>query len=215
MPGLYLKVFPPNSIFSQDPSISQRIQQKKPFSLLLKVLGSGLFFLALLFFPLLAFSADVTLGWDPNTEPDLEGYGFYFKKDAPGPPYDLYGYVTLQELSDPDNPTFTLTGLQTGSRYYFAATAYDTAGNESGYSDPICAQIGDQITPCASADSGSGPASPSSGTGSGGSSGGGSGGGAVCFIETSLDHSQPYETIFALFFLGAVFFMRYRMFFRK
>jgi hypothetical protein len=215
MPSLNLRAISPNSILSQDLSTSQRIQQNKSLSFLQRVWGSGLLFLALLFFPVLAFSADVTLAWDPNTEPDLEGYGVYFKKDAPGPPYDLFGNVALPELSDPDNPTFTLSGLQMGSKYYITVTAYDTAGNESAYADPVCAQIGDQIVPCASADTGSGPGSPSSGTGSAGSSGGGSGGGAGCFIETSLDHSQSYATIAALFSGGAVFFMGPGWFFAK
>jgi hypothetical protein len=118
-----------------------------------------------------AFSADLTLSCSPNTETDLEGYGVYFKKDVPGPPYDFYGFVTLQELSAPDNPVFTMTGLQKGSRYYVALTAYDSTGNESAYSDSVCAQIGDQNVPCPSADVG------------GGSGGGSSGGGGGCFIS--------------------------------
>jgi len=169
----------------------------------------------LVFLPAHALPADLTLAWDPNTEPDLEGYGVYFKKDAPGPPYDLFGNITLQELADPDNPTFTLTGLEKGSKYYFTLTAYDTAGNESGYADPVCAEIGDQIVPCASADTGSGAGSSSGATGTGGSSAGGSGGGAGCFIETSLIHPQPYETIVALLFSGVFFFMGRRMFLNK
>jgi hypothetical protein len=215
MPSLNLRAISPNSILSKDLSTPQRIQQNKPLSFLLRVLGGELLLLALLFYPILAFSADLTLAWDPNTEPDLEGYGVYFKKDAPGPPYDLFGNVALAELSDPDNPTFTLTDLQMGSKYYITLTAYDTAGNESAYADPVCAQIGDQIVPCTSADTGSGPGSPSSGTGSAGSSGGGSGGGAGCFIETSQDHPHSYATIVALFSVGAVFFMRSRMVSRK
>ena len=74
-----------------------------------------------------ALSADVTLAWDPNTEVDLEGYGVYFKQGASGPPYDLVGYVTLEELQDPDNPAFAITDLEKGSNYYFAVTAYDAA----------------------------------------------------------------------------------------
>ena len=49
-------------------------------------------------------SADVTLAWDPNSETDLEGYGVYFRKDTPGPPYDLAGYITLAELNNVFTP---------------------------------------------------------------------------------------------------------------
>jgi len=175
------------------------------------VLSGCLGVLVLLFLAAPALSADVTLAWDPNGEADLEGYGVYFKLGASGPPYDLFGYVTLQELNDPDNPAFAVTGLAKGSSYYFSVTAYDTAGNESGYSTPVCAQIGDQILPCTSASSGGssgGSAGASSGVASGGSGGGGGGGG--CFIETASDHhNKPRALMITLSFLGAISFIRF------
>ena len=176
------------------------------------VLSGCLCVLVLLFLAAPALSADVTLAWDPNSEADLEGYGVYFKLGASGPPYDLFGYVTLQELNDPDNPAFAVTGLVMGSSYYFAVTAYDTAGNESGYSAPVCAQIGDQILPCtsppSSGGSSGGSAGASSGVASGGSGGGGGGGG--CFIETASDHhNKPLILMVTLSFLGAISFIRF------
>ena len=180
---------------------------QKILSLHRLVLSGCLCVLVLLFLVAPALSADVTLAWDPNSEADLEGYGVYFKLGASGPPYDLFGYVTLQELNDPDNPAFAVTGLAKGSNYYFAVTAYDTAGNESGYSTPVCAQIGDQILPCTSPPSGGG----SSG-GSGGSSvgSGGGGGGGGCFIETASDHhNKPRALMITISFLGAIFFIRF------
>jgi hypothetical protein len=159
-----------------------------------------------------ALSEDVTLAWDPNSEADLEGYGVYFKLGSSGPPYELFGYVTLQELNDPDNPAFAVTGLAKGSSYYFAVTAYDTAGNESGYSAPVCAQIGDQILPCTSPPSSGGSsgssAGASSGVASGGSGGGGGGGG--CFIETASDHqNKPLIVMVTFSFLVAISFIRF------
>jgi uncharacterized membrane protein YgcG len=168
------------------------------------VLSGCLCVLVLLFLAAPALSADVTLAWDPNSEADIEGYGVYFKLGASGPPYDLFGYVTLQELNDPDNPSFAVTGLVMGSSYYFAVTAYDTAGNESGYSAPVCAQIGDQILPCTSASS-----SGSSG-GSAVASGGSGGGGGGCFIETASDHqNKPLIVMVTLSFLVAISFIRF------
>jgi uncharacterized membrane protein YgcG len=175
------------------------------------VLSGCLGVLVLLFLAAPALSADVTLAWDPNGEADLEGYGVYFKLGASGPPYDLFGYVTLQELNDPDNPAFAVTGLAKGSSYYFSVTAYDTAGNESGYSTPVCAQIGDQILPCTSASSGGSSgdsAGASSGVASGGSGGGGGGGG--CFIETASDHqNKPLIVMVTLSILVAISFIRF------
>jgi hypothetical protein len=173
------------------------------------VLSGSLCVLGLFFLAAPALSADVTLAWDPNSEVDLEGYGVYFNLGASGPPYDLFGYVALQELNDPDNPAFTATGLEKGSNYYFAVTAYDTAGNESGYSTPVCAQIGDQILPCTSASSGG----SSGGSGVAASSGSGGGGGG-CFIETASDHqNKPLILTVTISFLAAISFIRFHFVF--
>ncbi len=150
-----------------------------------KAFSAGLFFLILAVFSSSAFAADVTLAWNPNTENDVEGYGVYFSQDDSGPPFSLFGYVALSELSDSDNPSFTVTGLETGARYYFAVTAYDTSGNESDFSSSVCADVdGDVITPCVSANTGSG--------GESGSSGGGGGGGGGCFIESSAANAYNF-----------------------
>lgn len=123
-----------------------------------------------------ALSADMTIAWDSNTEPDVRGYNVYFRKGSEGPPYDLVRYVDLQEI-DPANPSFVVTGLETGTIYYLTVTALDSEGLESFYSNSVCAQVGDTILPC-STDGGSG----GGGSGGGGSGGGGSGGGGGCFI---------------------------------
>jgi len=134
--------------------------------------GPALFLTALLIgFVSLAAAADVNLAWSPNGEADLAGYGIYSRRDVDGPPYDLIGYIALEELPDRDNPSFTVSGLEQGFSYYFAATAYDTAGNESPFSNSACATVGDQIGLCNDTVNGSG---------------GGGGGGGGCFIRTLM-----------------------------
>lgn len=125
-----------------------------------------------------ALCVDVTLAWDPNSEADLEGYGVYFRQGSAGPPYYLAGYVTLDELDNPEAPSFTVTGLQEGTQYYFAATALDVDGNESSYSSAVCADIAADGTISACA-----PSSDNSSTGVASGGGGGRDGG--CFITSS------------------------------
>jgi hypothetical protein len=96
----------------------------------------------------LAGTGDVSLTCDPNSEPDLEGYGIYFSKDVDGPPYDLYGYIEIQELADPRQPTFTVAGLEPERRYYITLTAYDSRGNESGYALSVCAEVKESVSEC-------------------------------------------------------------------
>jgi hypothetical protein len=156
------------------------MNRKKEPNVTMRFFGAGLFLLMAWLCAGPAYGADVTLAWDPNQETDLQGYAVYFRSNTPGPPYNLFGYFTTDDLSDPASPTVTVTGLNKGASYYFAVTAYNTKGNESGFSNSVCAQIGDVIAPCSEVIVGGGG-------GSGGSSGGGSGGGggAACLIETA------------------------------
>ncbi len=111
-----------------------------------------------------SIAAEVTFAWNPNFEPDLDGYAVYQSTGSSGAPYELIDELYLDELANPDNPEVTLTRLQEDVNYYFVLTAYDKAGNESQYSNEICLKIEDSsIIDCAPAiDSGGG----------GGSSGG-------------------------------------------
>ena len=158
----------------------QKGQLTKQGDRIFKMFGTGLFFLISLFFAIPAFPADVTLAWDPNSETDLDGYGVYYKKGAPGPPFDLFGYVTTDEFSDPSNPIFTVTGLEKGAKYYFALTAFDSVGTESNFSDAVCAEVGDVIAPCSTET----PVGGGGSSGGGSSSGGGGGSNNGCFIDT-------------------------------
>jgi len=89
----------------------------------------------------------VTLAWAANTEPDLAGYYLYYKIGNPSEPFDGTGAsqgdspikIPLAQLSDPDNPEYTLTGLDDQAVYYFVLTAYDNESpeNESEYSNCV------------------------------------------------------------------------------
>jgi trimeric autotransporter adhesin len=75
-----------------------------------------------------AAAAQVTLAWDPNSEPDLAGYKLY-----QGTAAGTYGApVTVGNVT-----TYTVSGLADGQSFFFAITAYDTVGNESGYSNEV------------------------------------------------------------------------------
>lgn len=70
-------------------------------------------------------TGSATLSWGSNNEPDLAGYKIYIGTTSgvysyPGSPFTV-GSVT----------TYTVTNLPSGSTYFFAISAYDSAGNES------------------------------------------------------------------------------------
>lgn len=105
-----------------------------------------------------AHSATVTLAWDPNPEPTVAGYRLYV---GTSPRY----YTSSVDVAS--STSATISSLIEGVTYYMAVTAYDTSGNQSGYSDEIVYTVPGGAVP-----------EPSTG-----SSGGGGGGG--CFIATA------------------------------
>lgn len=72
--------------------------------------------------------AQVTMMWDPNTEPDLSGYKLHYGASS--------GNYTAS-VDSGNQTSCTITGLARGTTYYIAATAYNTAGLESGYSNEV------------------------------------------------------------------------------
>jgi hypothetical protein len=75
-------------------------------------------------------SNSATLAWDAVAATNLSGYRVYYGT-APG----VYLQSLGQGLSVGNITSYTLMGLSNGTRYYFAVTAFDTTGHESGYSN--------------------------------------------------------------------------------
>ncbi len=74
-------------------------------------------------------SGQITLTWDPNTEPDLVLYRV-FRGESLGGPYPLPVGIVLAPAT-----TFVDNGLTSGTTYYYVITAEDTDGNEGDVSD--------------------------------------------------------------------------------
>jgi curli biogenesis system outer membrane secretion channel CsgG len=78
------------------------------------------------------FAGALKVSWDANTEPDLAGYKIYYGQSANNYTTTInVGNVTL----------YTVDQLTEGVTYYFVVTAYDLAGNESGFSTEVSALV--------------------------------------------------------------------------
>jgi fibronectin type 3 domain-containing protein len=80
-----------------------------------------------------AYSAQVELAWDGSTESDLGGYKVYYGTVSRD--YDV-------SLNVGNWTSCTISSLEHGETYYFAVTAYNTEGSESGYSNEVSIKIG-------------------------------------------------------------------------
>lgn len=83
-------------------------------------------------------AADVLLQWDPSPSPEVAGYRIYYGV-ASGTYTNAVAVGTIT--------TATISGLVIGTKYYFAATAFDGVGNESEFSNEASFTPGSSSTP--------------------------------------------------------------------
>jgi len=83
----------------------------------------------MLFIPAISIAAEVTLAWDPN--PVLENVDSYTVYCG----YSSGNYEINFNVGN--QTTYTISGLESGQKYYFAVSAYNTDGRESPFSKEI------------------------------------------------------------------------------
>jgi len=86
--------------------------------------------LMILIIPSASLAASVTLRWQANQEPDISNYNVYYGTQSRN-----YGLP----IPAGNTTSYTIENLTEGTTYYFALTALDTSGNESGYSSEVVA----------------------------------------------------------------------------
>jgi hypothetical protein len=83
-----------------------------------------------IFFPFVSSSqtSDIILAWDPNQDPDLAGYKLYIGKSSLDYTQVINVGLTTQ---------YTINILMDGTPIFFALTAYNQKGFESGFSNEV------------------------------------------------------------------------------
>jgi len=137
-----------------------KIRKCSFLSILILTLSMVIFTIALFGIPPV-HAAEISLAWDENSEPDITGYRIYYGQES-------RSYTNVVDVGN--YTSCVIADLEDGETYFFAATAYNTSGFESDYSNEI-----------SNAEPGTTPDD-----GDGGAVGGGSGGsGGSCFIDTA------------------------------
>ena len=109
--------------------------------------------LAILMFaaPAMAATVELNFAWDKNTETDLAGYRLYYSGTAGSYVKGTTSANFLKSIivSGGTHPNTTLQQISgsEGQKIYFVLTAYDTSGNESGFSNEVNYTIPDTTAP--------------------------------------------------------------------
>ena len=94
--------------------------------------GRSALLLLLMLVTLRASAVSVSLAWDPPTGPVPSGYFLYYGSAAGD--YDA-------KIDAGNSTSFTVSGLLEGATYHFAATSYNAARTESGFSNDVSATM--------------------------------------------------------------------------
>ena len=74
------------------------------------------------------FSGELVISWNSNIENDLKGYKIYYGGSTGS-------YNSVVDVGNVNS--YALSGLDEGKEYFFSVTAYDSANNESNFSQEV------------------------------------------------------------------------------
>jgi len=97
----------------------------------------GVIFYFVLIVSQTAFAGELLVSWDSNVENDLIGYKVYYGTSS-------HDYSHIYDVGN--TTSYVATDLTKGVEYFFAVTAYDTANNESEYSEEVSAIVMEKDT---------------------------------------------------------------------
>jgi hypothetical protein len=103
-----------------------------------------------------AGAKDVELAWDRNPETNLAGYKLYYRESTQSSYKAIGAYEGASPVDVGNAISKWLTRLGDAKSYCFAVTAYTTSGQESGYSNEVCATATPVAAPIAAIEAESG-----------------------------------------------------------
>jgi hypothetical protein len=115
----------------------------------LKNRKSWLLFIAALSGVMLFTNADAAnflFFWSASADPSVTAYGIYQRTGDSS--YVMIEEVSVQDVANPANPSYLVTGLTDGNTYWFAATSITSSGTESSLSNQTCITVNGQIVEC-------------------------------------------------------------------
>jgi hypothetical protein len=88
-----------------------------------------------------AQTGSATISWNPSSTPNVASYQIYYGTSSGN-------YISAVPVSS-SSTSVTIYGLMKGVKYYFAATAFDSSGNQSSFSPEISGVVGSTLSSAA------------------------------------------------------------------
>lgn len=102
--------------------------------------------LSVAFSPATLDAANFLFSWKAGREPSIAAYGIYQRTGNSA--YELVEEVRVEDLVDPANPSYLVTGLNDGNTYWFAATTILSTSAESDLFDQTCITVDGEVFQC-------------------------------------------------------------------
>jgi hypothetical protein len=116
-----------------------RLNNRKAWLVFLAILSGAMV-------PANSNAANFLFFWSASADPSVNTYGIYQRVGDSS--YVMIDEVSLQDLGNPANPSYLVTGLTDGNTYWFAATSISASGTESSLSNETCITVNGQIAEC-------------------------------------------------------------------
>ena len=111
---------------SKPVAADRKYTRRKRFLLLFLIVFALLMFVLWSHFS--ASTVTVKLAWDPSPNPNVTGYKIYYSRSN-------WEHATVIDVGN--KTEYTVSGLDAGVTYSFAATAYSRNGDESSFSNVV------------------------------------------------------------------------------
>jgi len=91
-------------------------------------------------------AADFLFTWKASSDESITAYRVYQRTGDS--PYEMIDEVQVEDLDNPDRPSYLVIGLGDGSSYWFAATSVSASSTESDFYNQTCITVNGQVVEC-------------------------------------------------------------------
>ena len=91
-------------------------------------------------------AADFLFTWEASSDESTTAYRVYQRTGDS--PFEMIDEVQVEDLDNPTDPSYRVSGLVDGNTYWFAATSISASSTEGDFSNQTCITVNGQVVEC-------------------------------------------------------------------